>query len=258
MIDQKEVSYTVNDPSLTAFTYNFVQTNSCGYPQKIIVDNPAAFITHDKNLGRFRIETKSRSDAQIYSISLSSTISVFDDYTLTTRTEHSAQTELTVTVIDPCLVSQLPELIIPDLAINVHEGESSESIAKMVDSVSQSITSSDGNPFCGEIILELLDLKKHQSYLEFEDRTLTALSIKDSEIGIYEAQLSVCMDEYPEIETHVDFKVIISPCQVSEISLVHGPKDTRYAISSEEKLLAYPSTNQGVCKYPVTYEIVEP
>ena len=84
-----------------------------------------------------------RSDAQIYTISLSSTISVFDDHTLTTQTEHTAQTELTVTVIDPCLVSQLPELIIPDLEINVHEGASIESIAEMLDSVSESITTDD-------------------------------------------------------------------------------------------------------------------
>ena len=47
IIDQNEVSYTVNDPALTAFTYSFEQTNSCGYPQKIIVDNTAGFITHN-------------------------------------------------------------------------------------------------------------------------------------------------------------------------------------------------------------------
>ena len=217
-IDQTEISYTVNDPSLTAFTYNFVQTNSCGYPQKIIVDNPASFITHDRNLGKFIIETKLRSDAQIYTISLSSTISVFDDYTLTTQTEHSAQTELTVTVIDPCLVSQLPELVIPDLEINVHEGATSESIAEMLDSVSESITTANGKPFCGKIMLELLDPETHQAYLDFEDRTLTALSNNDAEIGIYEAQLDVCMDEYPDISKQVDFKVVISPCQVAEIS----------------------------------------
>ena len=87
---------------------------------------------------------------------------------------------------------------------------------------------------------------------------MTALSIIDSEIGIYEAQLSVCMDEYPDIEDHVDFNVIVSPCQVSEISLEDGPEDTRYAISTAEKMLTTPSLDQGVCKYPVTYEIVEP
>ena len=126
IVDQTEVRYTVNDPALTAFTYSFVQTNLCGYPESITVDNPAGFITHNDEDRDFSIETKLRSDAQIYTISLSSTISVFDDYTLTTQTEHTAQTELTVTVIDPCLVSQLPELIIPDLEINVHEGSSIE------------------------------------------------------------------------------------------------------------------------------------
>ena len=47
IIDQTEMSYTVNDPALTAFTYSFVQTNMCGYPETIIVDNPAGFITHN-------------------------------------------------------------------------------------------------------------------------------------------------------------------------------------------------------------------
>ena len=65
------------------------------------------------------------------------------------------------------------------------------------------------------------------------------------------------MDDYPDIEEHVDFKVIVSPCPVSEISLNDGPEDTRYAISTAEKMLATPSLDQGVCKYPVTYEIVE-
>ena len=87
---------------------------------------------------------------------------------------------------------------------------------------------------------------------------MTALSTDDSEIGIYEAQLDLCMDEYPDIETQVDFKVIVSPCQVTEIILKDGPEDTKYAISTAEKMLATPSLDQGVCKYPVTYEIVEP
>ena len=87
---------------------------------------------------------------------------------------------------------------------------------------------------------------------------MTALSGDDSEIGIYEAQLDLCMDEYPDIETQVDFKVIVSPCQVTEIILNDGQEDTRYAISTAEKMLATPSLDQGVCKYPVTYEILEP
>ena len=124
--------------------------------------------------------------------------------------------------------------------------------------MSETIATSNGNPFCGEIILELLDSDKHQSYLSFEERTLTALSTDDSEIGIYDVQLSVCMDEYPDIEEHIDFKVIVSPCQISEISLKDGQEDTRYAISTAEKILATPSLDQGVCQYPITYEIVEP
>ena len=128
----------------------------------------------------------------------------------------------------------------------------------MLDSVSESITTANGKPFCGKIMLELLDPETHQAYLDFEDRTLTALSNDDSEIGIYEAQLDVCMDEYPDISKQVDFKVVISPCQVTEISQVGGPEDTKYAISSEEKKLADPSVDQGVCKYPVTFEVVDP
>ena len=66
------------------------------------------------------------------------------------------------------------------------------------------------------------------------------------------------MDEYPDIDSQVDFIVIVSPCQVSEIILNDGSEDTRYAISTAEKILATPSLDQGVCKYPVTYEILEP
>ena len=117
-----------------------------------------------------------------------------------------------MTVIDPCLTTQLPQLVIPDLEINVHEGEATQSIPDLLDSVSESITTSDGNPFCGQIILELLEDEKHKTYLNFADRTLTALSTDDSEIGIYGAQLHVYLEEYPAITKRVEFNVIVSPC----------------------------------------------
>ena len=199
-----------------------------------------------------------RSDAQIYKISLSSSISVFDDYTLIKKSKHTAQAELTVTVIDPCLEAQIPELIIPDLEINVHEGAATQSIPDLLDSVSESITASDGNPFCGQIILELLEDEKHKTYLNFADRTLTALSTDDSEIGIYGAQLHVYLEEYPAITKRVEFNVIVSPCQAFDILIESGPEDSSYAITSDEMKLSPPTVNQGVCQYPVTYEILEP
>ena len=124
IIDQTDISYTVNDPAWTTFSYSFVQANSCGYPETIIVDNPADFITHNEIARDFTVATSQRGDAQVHTIVLSSSISVFDDFTLTTKSEHSAQQELTVTVIDPCLTTQLPQLVIPDLEIKVHQGSS--------------------------------------------------------------------------------------------------------------------------------------
>ena len=51
----------------------------------------------------------------------------------------------------------MPELVIPDFTIFVHQGASEETIADMIDSVSETITTDDGLPFCGSIVLELVD-----------------------------------------------------------------------------------------------------
>ena len=123
----------------------------------------------------------------------------------------------------------------------------------MIDSVSETITTDDGLPFCGSIILELVDSEKHQTYLTFDERTLTALTTDDALIGVYEAQILVYLEEYPDIARQVDFSVIVNPCEVTEITLENGPEDTRYAISSQEKKLITPIVNQGICKYPVTF-----
>ena len=69
----------------------------------------------------------------------------------------------------------------------MHQGDSEETIADMIDSVSETITTDDGLPFCGSIILELVDSEKHLDYLDFDERTLTAITIDDSIIGVYEA-----------------------------------------------------------------------
>ena len=83
-VQNTEITYTVYDPALDTFVYSFIQTNSCGYPETIVVDNPAEFITHNEISRDFTIETKLRSDAQIYTITIKSSISVFEDFTLTT------------------------------------------------------------------------------------------------------------------------------------------------------------------------------
>ena len=95
----------------------------------MIVENPTDFINHNDISRDFTIETNFRSDAQIYTIIISSTISVFDDFTLKNKTDHSVKEELTVKVIDPCLDALIPDIIIPDLEIKVHEGPSVESIS---------------------------------------------------------------------------------------------------------------------------------
>ena len=125
----------------------------------------------------------------------------------------------------------------------------------MLDSFSESILTGEDSeePFCGNILLELVEHEKHQTYLSFDDRTLTSLSVDDAEIGSYEAQLHVYLEEYPDIAEQVNFNVIISPCQVAWISLDGGPEDTKYAISTEEKKLLAPSLDQGVCQYQVSY-----
>ena len=75
----------------------------------------------------------------------------------------------------------------------------------MIDSVSETITTDDGLPFCGSIILELVDSEKHQNYLNFVEKTLTAVSEDDNQIGVYPAQMHVYLEEYPDISNSIDF-----------------------------------------------------
>ena len=55
-IDAVSASYTVHETAIDAFAYSFLQTNSCGYPETITVDNPATdFITHNGERQDFTI-----------------------------------------------------------------------------------------------------------------------------------------------------------------------------------------------------------
>ena len=37
-----------DDPAVTTFAYSFTQTNLCGYPETIVIDNPTDFIIHNE------------------------------------------------------------------------------------------------------------------------------------------------------------------------------------------------------------------
>ena len=55
-IDAVSASYTVHETAIDAFAYSFLQTNSCGYPETITIDNPATdFINHNEERKDFTI-----------------------------------------------------------------------------------------------------------------------------------------------------------------------------------------------------------
>ena len=120
-IDSTAIEYLVNDPAVTTFAYIFTQTNLCGYSETITIDNPADFIIHNEADQDFTIYTDLRTSVEVYTVSVSRSISVFDDHTLLTETEHSAQIQFEVTVIDPCAFTELGDFVIQDMLLKVHD-----------------------------------------------------------------------------------------------------------------------------------------
>ena len=66
----------------TTFGYIFSQMNSCSYSETITIDKSLSFITHNKNTKDFTILTAGKSHVGVYQVTVQSTISVPDDYTL--------------------------------------------------------------------------------------------------------------------------------------------------------------------------------
>ena len=75
-------SYIINHPALTTFEYTFTQTNKCGYPEVISVDQQFDFLTHNELERSFTVETGLREFTGVYTATVSSTITVPDDYLL--------------------------------------------------------------------------------------------------------------------------------------------------------------------------------
>ena len=92
-----------------------------------------------------------------------------DDYTLQTEKIYEAQIMFVLTVIDPCTATQLDDLIIVDMSVNVHDLPLSELVPEIRDSVSVAVGDDDGQNFCGDIVHELVEPETHASYLTFKD-----------------------------------------------------------------------------------------
>ena len=64
------IDYLVNDPSETTFAYIFTQTNLCGYPETITIDNPTDFIIHNEADKDFTIYTDLRANVEVYTVTV--------------------------------------------------------------------------------------------------------------------------------------------------------------------------------------------
>ena len=83
--------------------------------------NPTDFVIHEEVAQHFTVQTNLRDKAGQYTITISSLISVPDDYTLQTETEFVAETTLVVNVIDPCATTGIIEFDFNDISVKVND-----------------------------------------------------------------------------------------------------------------------------------------
>ena len=128
---------------------------------------------------------------------------------------------------------------------------------EIFDRASMKYGSKDGLAFCGERVYEVMDLEaQHSTYLDFNERTISAKSTDDGDIGKYEIQVKVSLANYPDVSTTTIFTLIINPCVFEALTVTAGPSDAEYNIRSGIKSLGPILVSQDLCNYPISYEVL--
>ena len=105
----------MDDPEVTLFSYEFLQTNACGYQETVSVDKTLDFLTHNELARSFTVHSESRDDIGSHTVTVSSVISVPDDHTMSTFTDHENEVSFTVNILDPCNETELIDFSIPNI-----------------------------------------------------------------------------------------------------------------------------------------------
>ena len=91
---------------------------------------------HNADGKSFTVYSGSREDTGVHSLTVSSTIQVPDDYTLTTNKEHSAEVTFELTVIDSCSLTEFLDFNMPDIVVKVHDERYVEAVPDVLDTAS--------------------------------------------------------------------------------------------------------------------------
>ena len=88
----------VSDTAKTTGSYGFKQTPDCGYEQVITISDAPSFVTHDEVARTFMIEPTQDSDVGEHTVTVSSSILVPDDASMSSFTEWNKSFSFTIEV----------------------------------------------------------------------------------------------------------------------------------------------------------------
>jgi len=169
----------------------------------------------------------------------------------------SASLEFSVEVREACTQTELAALVLADMAVAVQGPAATQSFAEVPDQVSQSLGAKDGLSFCKARLYAVVEPERHP-YLVFANRTFTVQTDDDAAIGEHIVQVKVVLEEFPDRFRLANFKVLVNPCRVKQLTETGARFDPIYVVRQSEMSLGKLNVSQEGCTYPITYELLTP
>ena len=106
----------------------------------------------------------------------------------------------------------------------------SQSFDEVQDSESKASGDNSGLTFCGPRVYSIIG---SPPYIQFdsENREITLATQDKVDIGQFELELQIQLQDFPEVTKLTKFQVTINPCIITEYSLIIDQKEISYTVN---------------------------
>ena len=100
----------------------------------------------------------------------------------------------------------------------------------MQDSESKDSGDNSGLTFCGPRVYSIIG---SPPYIQFDSETrgITLATQDKADIGQFELELQIQLQDFPEVTKLTKFQVTINPCIITEYSLIIDQKEISYTVN---------------------------
>ena len=175
-------SYEVASSQITSFSYQFTQTNACGYEESVIVQSLPDFVVHNNSQRDFSVFTDDLENVGQFTVTIQSTIVVPTDYTRSTQNPVVSTADFVLSVVATCDATMFVDWTLPGTNIQsyVKGVPVTQAIGPVEDAVSRIKGNADGLTYCGSRAYRIIDEETVSSFISI-DSDLETLVIEPSQ-----------------------------------------------------------------------------